>query len=201
MMRTITLTAALWLAILSLPAIAAADERNGHVQAFGGLTTGGNSSSPTFGGSVAVPLGGHVQIFGEGGRLTDLTFAPIAGLIDLTPADIRLSAYYGQAGLRVLGGSGGVRPYGEVSAGMARLHTGVSGLGTAGRIIDSALRFTDRTEPMFGVGGGVMLESGPVVFDLGYRYKRISGGDVMTQILSGGNLSVSQVRVGVGIRF
>jgi opacity protein-like surface antigen len=203
MMRKLSLTVALCLATLSLPAIASAQNGNGHIQAFGGLTTGGShASAPTFGGSIAVPLGSHVQIFGEGGKMTDLMFLPIAELIDLTPADIRLSAYYGQAGIRVLGGSGnGVRPYGEVSAGMARLHAGVSGLGTPGDIIDGALHFVDRTEPILGLGAGLMLQGGPMVVDLGYRYKRIRGGDIVTQILTGGDLGISQLRVGVGVRF
>jgi opacity protein-like surface antigen len=201
-MRQLSLTVALCLATLSLPAMAAAQNGNGHVQAFGGLTAGGRTSAPTFGGSIAVPLGSHVQIFGEGGKMTDLTFTPIAELIDLTPADIRLSAYYGQAGVRVLGGSGNaVRPYGEVSVGMARLHTGVSGLGTPGNIIDGALHLVDRTEPILGLGAGLMLQGGPVVVDLGYRYKQIRGGDMVTQILTGGDLGINQLRVGVGVRF
>ena len=196
------MTAALMVATLSLPALAAAQNGNGQVQVFGGLTTGGTTTAPTFGGSIAVPLGNHVQVFGEGGKLTDLTFAPLAQLIDLTPADVNVSAYYGQAGVRILAGSGnGVRPYGEVSAGMARLHTGVSGLGNTGTVIDAALGFTDRTEPILGVGAGLMLQGGPMVVDLGYRYKHIRGGDVVQQVLTGGDFGVSQFRVGVGVRF
>jgi hypothetical protein len=190
-------------AMLWLPAMASAQTGNGQVQVFGGLTTRSDlTTAPTFGGSIAVPLGDHVQIVGEGGKLTDLTFAPLAALLDLTPADVRLSAYYGQAGIRVLGGSGnGVRPYGEVSAGIARLHTGVSGLGTPGTIIDTALQFTDRTQPMVGAGAGLMIQGGPVVLDLGYRYTRITGGNIVQQVLAGGNPGANQFRLGLGFRF
>jgi opacity protein-like surface antigen len=162
----------------------------------------GATAAPTFGGSVAVPLGRSVQIFGEGGKLADLTFMPIDALTDLTGVDVRVSAYYGQAGVRILMGSGrAVRPYGEVSAGVARLHTGVSGLGATGALIDTALGFTDRTEPILGLGAGLMVESGPMVIDLGYRYKHISGGDVVQQALTGGDLGISQFRLGLGVRF
>jgi opacity protein-like surface antigen len=204
--RRLSRIALIGLATLVVPATALAQQGNGQVQVFGGLTARTDftslSTSPTFGGSIAVPLGDHVQIVGEGGRISDLTFAPLAALLDLTPADVRLSAYYGQAGIRVLGGSGnGVRPYGEVSAGLARLHTGVSGLGTPGTIVDAALAFTDRTQPMLGVGAGLMLQGGPVVLDLGYRYTRITGGNVVQQVLTGGNLGANQVRLGLGFRF
>lgn len=192
--------------MLWLPSMALAQQGNGQVQVFGGVTARTDltsiATSPTFGGSVALPVGEHVQIVAEGGRISDLTFAPLAALLDLTPADVRLSAYYGQAGIRVLGGSGnGVRPYGEVSAGIARLHTRVGGLGTPGTIIDAALAFTDRTQPMVGAGAGLMIQGGPVVLDLGYRYTRITGGNVVQQVLTGGNLGANQVRLGLGFRF
>jgi len=55
---------------------------------------------------------------------------------------------------------------------------------------------------MLGVGGGVLLQGGPVHVDLGYRYKRILTGSVMSSILSAGQeLQTHQVRFGVGVRF
>jgi opacity protein-like surface antigen len=172
------------------------------VQAFGGVTMSGATTAPTFGGSVAVGLGDSVQIFGEGGKLANLTTLPIDALTDLTGVNVGVSAYYGQAGVRILAGSDSrVRPYGEVSAGVARLHTGVSGLGEAGALIDTALRFTDRTEPILGLGAGLMIQSGAMVIDLGYRYKHIRGGDAVQQLLTGGDFGISQFRLGVGVRF
>lgn len=201
-MKRILIATVFSIAMLTLPALAAAQEGgNGQVQAFGGVTMSGSTTAPTFGGSVAVPLGDNVQIFGEGGRLSNLSFLPIGALTDLTGINVSVSAYYGQAGVRLLTGSGNVRPYGEVSAGVARLHTGVSGLGAVDPLVDAALAFTDRTEPILGVGAGLMVESGPMVIDLGYRYKHIRGGDLVQQALTGGDFGTSQFRLGLGVRF
>lgn len=201
-MKRILIAPILSIAMVGLPAIAAAQEGgSGQVQVFGGVTMSGSTTAPTFGGSVAVPLGNNVQIFGEGGRLSNLSFLPIGALTDLTGINVSVSAYYGQAGVRLLTGSGHVRPYGEVSAGVARLHTGVSGLGAVDPLVDAALAFTDRTEPILGVGAGLMVESGPMVIDLGYRYKHIRGGDLIQQALTGGDFGTSQFRFGLGVRF
>lgn len=69
-------------------------------------------------------------------------------------------------------------------------------------IVGSALRFFDRTEPIAGIGGGVLLHGGPVLVDLGYRYKQIFAGSSLASLLSGGtDIRSHQVRVGVGVRF
>ena len=58
------------------------------------------------------------------------------------------------------------------------------------------------TDPVLGVGGGVLLQGGPVVADIGYRYKQVVGGGSLAGLLSmGGNLAVHQVRFGIGVRF
>jgi opacity protein-like surface antigen len=55
---------------------------------------------------------------------------------------------------------------------------------------------------MLGVGGGLMLQGGPVLVDLGYRYKKIVAGDSLQTLMNGGSdFEVSQVRVGFGVRF
>ena len=56
---------------------------------------------------------------------------------------------------------------------------------------------------LLGVGGGVMLNGGPVVVDAGYRYKKIAAGNSLASALTLGNngIEVNQVRVGVGFRF
>jgi opacity protein-like surface antigen len=69
-------------------------------------------------------------------------------------------------------------------------------------VIDGALGFFDRTEPIMGVGGGVIVKGGPFVLDLGYRYKKILADSSLQSLLNGGDdFDVSQVRVGVGVRF
>jgi opacity protein-like surface antigen len=188
---------------LALPAAAFAQNGSGQIQGFGGFTLRGVNPATTFGGNVAVPLGDHVQIIGEGGRMSDLTWAPLSGLLDFAPFDARVSAFYGEAGVRVLGPSNRVvRPYAEATAGMARMHVGISGIGTrTDPILNAALSFLDSTQPILGAGAGVLVQGGPVVVDFGYRYHRIGSGNPLPTVLTGGKLDVQQVRLGVGFRF
>ena len=135
--------------------------------------------------------------------MTDLMPSMIGSLIDLTPVDLRVSAWYGEGGLRFIASPGrSIRPYVETTAGFARLSTGFNGLGSTGdAIANSALQFFGRNEPLFGAGGGVVVQGGPVVLDLGYRFKKIMAGDSLQGLLTGGDIPVHQFRVGAGVRF
>jgi opacity protein-like surface antigen len=198
-MRALTMAGALAVA-LSIPSVAHAQK--GQVQGFGGLTFGDVTSSSTFGGSLAVPLGSNLQIIGEGGRMTDVVPSLLGTIVNLTPVDLRVSAWYGEGGLRFIAPGGAVRPYVETTAGFARLTTVFAGAGsTADPIVNTGLRFLDSTEPMLGAGGGVLVQGGPLVVDLGYRYKKILASDSLQGLLTGGDFSVNQVRIGVGVRF
>jgi opacity protein-like surface antigen len=113
-----------------------------------------------------------------------------------------VSAWYGEGGLRLISSGGAVRPYVETTVGFARLRTGFTGAGsTADAIGNTALGFLARTEPLLGAGGGVVFQGGPVFLDLGYRYKKILASDSLQSILTGGDISLNQVRVGAGVRF
>jgi opacity protein-like surface antigen len=127
----------------------------------------------------------------------------LSPLLDFTPVDVRLSAFYGEGGVRLLGPSDSVvRPYAEATVGLARLKTGFTGAGARNdALINTALLFLDTTRPMLGAGGGLMIQGGPVLVDLGYRYNKITAGNAIQSVLAGGDLSVHQVRVGVGVRF
>jgi opacity protein-like surface antigen len=82
------------------------------------------------------------------------------------------------------------------------MHTSFSGAGSADPFVRTALRFFDRTEPLLGAGAGVAISGGPVTLDLGYRYKRIIASDSIESLLvAGDRIDVSQVRIGVGVRF
>jgi Outer membrane protein beta-barrel domain len=198
----------LGVAVLAWPVAARAQARNNDVQGFGGVTVGtstfGSAASPTFGGRVGVGLTDHIQLVGEAGRLADLS-SPVFDLLDFTDVGVRVSAFYGEGGVRfIVSPHGAVRPYAEATAGFARLNAGISGIGgTAGAIANTALNVLNRTQPMLGIGGGLMVQGGPVSVDLGYRYKKISGGDALSTLLSAGNdgYQVNQVRVGIGFRF
>lgn len=201
-MQRRSLVAAAVLVALAAPAGAAAQSANGHLQGFGGLTFGDVATASTFGGSLAVPLTSNVQIIGEAGQMTDLMPSLLDTALDFTPVDVRLAAWYGEGGVRILGGRSAVRPYGEATAGMARIRPRIAGFSTQADVItNTALRFLDTTKPMLGVGGGILLQGGPVILDLGYRYKKVVGGDALQSILTGGDFGFSQIRVGLGFRF
>jgi opacity protein-like surface antigen len=184
-----------------IPASAYAQEK-GQLGAFGGLTFGRTTSATTFGGNFSVPLAPNVEVVAEAGRLEDVMPSTIGTLLDFTPVDLRLSAWYGEAGVRFVGSrSSAVMPYAEATAGFARMHTGFAGAGSADPYIGTALRFFDRTEPLLGAGAGIVLRGGPLMLDLGYRYKKILASDSLQSLLSGGDISVSQARIGIGVRF
>jgi opacity protein-like surface antigen len=126
-----------------------------------------------------------------------------AGLLSaVTPYDVSVSAFYGEGGIRLLAAPGsGVNPYVEATAGVARLSPHVSGFGSSAAAISLGLGFLHSTEPILGVGGGLLLRSGPVVADVGYRYKQVAG-DLFANVLAAGqNLRAHQVRFGIGVRF
>jgi hypothetical protein len=68
-------------------------------------------------------------------------------------------------------------------------------------IVDAGLAFLNRTEPLLGVGGGVLIESGPFSLDAGYRYKKIMATGVAAALNVGNAYQVNEVRVGFGVRF
>jgi hypothetical protein len=205
-MRKVFLATAL--AVCTLPGTARAQSAHTSVQGFGGFTFGTSSVigsrvvSPTFGGAVTVDLTPNLQVIGEAGRMSDIK-APILDLLDFTPVDLRVSAWYGQGGVRfITSPHSAVRPYAEATAGFARLGTGLSAIGgRTGEVIDTGLEFLNRTEPMLGVGGGVFLQGGPLALDLGYRYRKIMAGGIASALNEGNDFQVNEVRIGVGVRF
>ena len=194
-------------ALSAFPAAAYAQSGNSQVTGFGGLTFGtssfvGTSTASTFGGSVAVGLLPNLQLVGEAGRLSDIK-PPILDLLDFTPVNLRVSAWYGEGGVRFIASPrSAVRPYAEATAGFARLSTGLSGFsGRTDAIIDTGLAFLNRTEPMLGAGGGVLVQGGPLTLDLGYRYKKIMANGVASALNAGNAYQVNQIRIGLGVRF
>jgi Outer membrane protein beta-barrel domain len=195
------------LASCALPVTASAQQLNSEVQGFGGLTVGtstfGSALSPTFGGRVGIGLTPNLQIIGEGGRLADIQ-SPLFDILDFTDIGVHVSALYGEGGIRFIASShSAVRPYGEATAGFARLHAGITGLGgRTDAIVDTALNLINSTRPMLGVGGGVLLQGGPISVDVGYRYKKIPPGNNLAAFLNAGkDYQINQVRVGIGLRF
>ena len=169
------------------------------------LTSLGESGNPVdFGGRVSFEFVPGLQAIGEFGRLGNVLPEVVALPLSFAPVDVRVSAFYGEGGLRLLAAPrSAVSPYVEGTAGVAHLRFGVSGLGSRTDVLTrAALNLIDTSDPMLGAGGGILMRAGAVHVDLGYRYKRILSNSMMSSILSvGQELQTHQVRFGVGVRF
>jgi opacity protein-like surface antigen len=163
----------------------------------------GSSLPFDFGGRVSVDLAPPVQAVGEVGRLGNILPTVTTTVLGFLPVSVRGSAFYFEGGVRFASPDKAVAPYVEATAGIARLDFGVSGFGAGtDAITRGALNLLDRTDPLAGVGGGVLFRHGPLLLDLGYRYKKIFADDLVGSLLSAGQgLESHQVRVGVGVRF
>jgi hypothetical protein len=206
MLRKLSIVAAAAV-FCAAPGVAHAQSANTSVQGFGGLTFGsssfvGTSTATTFGGSIAAGLTPNIQIIGEAGRMSDIK-PPVLDLLSFTPVDLHVRAWYGEGGVRFIASPDArVRPYAEATAGVARLSASLSGFGgRTDAVLDTALAFLNRTEPMLGAGGGVVLQGGPVSVDIGYRYKKIMATGVASAFNGGSPYQVNQVRIGLGVRF
>jgi opacity protein-like surface antigen len=194
------------LAVCLSPAAAQAQDRTASAVAFGGTSMNTFSASAAkidFGVNVAKELTPNIHAIGEFGRVGDMLPTMTSGLLSLTDYDVRVSAFYGEGGVRLLGApGGGISPYGEATFGIARLSPQVSGFGSIADAAVAGLGLFRSTDPILGIGGGFLLRGGPVVADLGYRYKQVVGGDSFANLLAvGQNLRAHQVRFGLGVRF
>ena len=208
MLQTFLVSAAV-LSVCSLATPAHAQTTNRAIQGFGGITfgtsstpyVGGTSTAPTFGGTVVAGFLPNFQVVGEFGRMSDIK-PPLFDLLGYTPVGLHVTAWYGEGGVRFISSPhSSVRPYGEATAGWARLNTDVSGFGAAAyEAIEEGLGFLNRTDPLLGVGGGVVFQTGPLAMDVGYRYKKILASGLAATV-NGGDYHVNDVRVGVGFSF
>ncbi len=203
-MRRIVPRAALAVAAMCLAAVPALAQTGNSVTGFGGLTVNASPQS-LFGGEVGIGLTRNIQIVGEVGRVSNVLPSLVNRLVALTPVSLSVSSFYGEGGVRFLTDSPHAPfvAYAEATAGFARLSTRFQGISSVDPYVNTALTFLDRTSPMLGVGGGVIVGLGRAQLDLGYRYKRIINNDRVDQVLMLGNsnISINQVRVGVGVRF
>ena len=201
-------TLSLLLALSLAPATAGAQDHGASAVVFGGTSLNSFSTSASkfdVGVNVGKELTPNIQAIGEFGRIGDMLPSLSAGLLSsFAPYDVRVSAFYGEGGVRLLAAPDhGVNPYVEATAGIARLTPHVSGFGSSADAITSlGLNFLRTTDPVLGVGGGLLLRGGPVVADVGYRYKQVVGNDSLASFLAvGQNLRTNQVRCGIGVRF
>jgi opacity protein-like surface antigen len=202
-MRTLPLAVVL-ITALCVASSASAQEPHAAVQAFGGVGVGSFTTTNTnFGGAVTGDLTPNIQLVGEVGRLGNVLPSMTQTLFGVSPVDFNVSAWYGQGGVRLTGGSSSLRPYAEASAGFARLQPHLSGIGSGlpAAIANLGLAFLNTTSPTASLGGGVMFQGGAFVADIGYRHRRVFSDTWVDALALGDSLSSNEVRVGFGVRF
>jgi opacity protein-like surface antigen len=202
-MRTLPFAAVLVAALCAAP-LASAQEAHAAVQGFGGLGVGSFTTTNTnFGGAITGDLTPNIQYVGEVGRLGNVLPSMTDTLIGLSPVDFSVSAWYGQGGVRLTGGSSLLRPYAEASAGIARMQPHLTGIasGLPSVIANAGLSFLNTTSPIASVGGGVVFQGGTFVADLGYRFRRVFSDTWVDALALGDSLTSNEVRIGIGVRF
>jgi opacity protein-like surface antigen len=203
MTRAWTLAAALGVCLL-VP-IPASAQGAGAIGGFGGVSLGSSTSpTPDLGGTLSFRLTPGVELLAEAGRVGNVVPPLADALFSATNSGIRASALYAEGGVRFkFAPASAVTPYAEATAGIARLDVSSSRLGPlANAAVSAALAFVGTTGPVAGGGGGVMINAGPLVFDVGYRYKQFFPSAPFETVLGlGQSLRSHQVRAGVGVRF
>jgi hypothetical protein len=199
------------LAVVSIVLVPARSVAQTSLDAFGSvrmdhLASLGDSGFPVdFGGRVSFDVVPAVQLFGEFGRLGNVMPPLVETGLAFTQLNLTASAFYGEGGVRLLAAPhSAVTPYVEGTAGVANLSFGARGVGsTTDALIRAALNLVDTRDPLFGVGGGLLLQGGPIRLDLGYRYKYIQPNSALSSFLGTGGqkLQSHQVRFGAGVRF
>jgi opacity protein-like surface antigen len=203
MTRAWTLAAALGVCLLS--PVSARAQGAGAIGGFGGVSIGASTSpTPDLGGTLSFRLTPGVEVLAEAGRVGNVVPPLTDALFAATNSGIRASALYAEGGVRFkFAPLSAVTPYAEATAGIARLDVSSSRLGPlAGAAVSAALAFVGTTGPVAGAGGGVLVNAGPLVFDVGYRYKQFFPPAPFEMVLGlGQSLRSHQVRAGVGVRF
>jgi len=164
----------------------------------------GVGSNLNFGGRVAFTLAPGFEAVGEVGRIGNVLPALADTTLAFSRVDLRASATYGEGGMRAfLGSRSAVRPYVEATGGFAHLNVRAAGFNaTVDDLLALGLDLTSRTSPAAGLGGGVTFQSGRLMLDAGYRYKKIFAHDFVTSLFGGGqDLTSHQVVFGAGVRF
>src|SRR5262245_15087036 len=107
-----------------LTPFAAAAQEKGTIEGFGGLSLNAvpSQSPPSIGGTATFSLTPNIQVVGEGGRIGNVLPTMANEVFSATQLDLRASALYGAGGVRLtLAPNSAVTPYGETTAGVARL--------------------------------------------------------------------------------
>lgn len=194
-------------AAANVPATATAQER-ASLEGFGGLSINGLPSAasplPSLGGTVTFSIVPGIDIVGEAGRLGNVLPTMSSAAFSAAQTGLRASALYGEAGARfVMAPTSVVTPYAEATAGVARLQLRSDQLGSmTNAAVSLAVNLVEGATPTLGAGGGILLRGGPMLFDIGYRYKQLFASDLIRLALGFGQpLHTHEARFGIGVRF
>jgi hypothetical protein len=197
--------AGLLVAAVTAPRTASA-QGNAAVGGFGGVTLNGfESHRPSVGGTMSFELTPGIQAVGEIGNIGNVLPLLSDAAFSAAQTGVRASAFYGEGGIRFVSPqrTQHVTPYAEATAGVARLSvrsTRLDALENAA--VSLGLAYAGRTAPMVGLGGGLLIRTGPVFMDFGYRYKQLFPNEAVETMLGFGQaLRTHQFRVGFGVRF
>jgi opacity protein-like surface antigen len=195
---------AVTVALSLVVASAAHAQGTGTMQGFGGYSIGAPATpASSLGGTLTLAVTPNIHVIGEAGRLGNV-LPSISSDVFGVPG-VKVSAFYGEGGIRALAGgaTSPFRPYVEGTFGAARLDissTRLNGFGNT--LLDVGTAFLDRTSPTLGAGAGVLAQAGPIVFDVGYRYKQLLDTGTLGTVLGlGQELRTHEVRAGFGFRF
>ena len=191
--------------VLLITPIAAHAQGAAAISGFGGVSlTGSGSATPDLGGNLSFELTPDVELVAEAGRVGNVLPTVADTLFSAANTGLRASAFYAEGGVRFkLAPHSRISPYAEATAGVARLDVNSSRLGPlVGGLTSAAIGLLGRNGPVAGAGGGILLGAGPVVFDVGYRYKQFFPPEPLETVLGLGQpLRSHQVRFGFGVRF
>jgi hypothetical protein len=183
-----------------------------YVDGFGGVTLG-NTTSSTFGGEFGMKFGGAFEIFGEGGRMTDVTssatedgaaaIADYLGTLGMGTASwtAKTPVNFGAAGLRYLFPAGRLEPYVAATVGMANVERdttfSLNGSDVTGSLPALGVALGEdlagrSNNLLLTVGGGVRMPFGAFLVDVGARYGRI---------FTDPGIDTFRIYAGAGIRF
>lgn len=169
---------------------ASAQEPSRWITGQAGLTTGSSSWL------VAGEAGGRVNpvlgLYGSFGRMADAAPKEIKDAAAAMGADLEMAmpTIYGVGGMKLYAPTGGIKPYGLVGLGFARITPRYIAGGTdVTSQVESVVGSTAASGRVLEFGGGVEI-AGPMLLDLGYRVMRF-----------GGSHSVSRLHAAVGVAF
>lgn len=194
--------------ILSLGSAQA--QTRGAVVGLGGVTFG-TETAAQFGGHVVGDVTDNVQVYGSLVRMQNVLPRYVQEDLDDASAlltaltgvrwdfSAKAPAVVGSGGVRLFAKTDQVRPYVLGGLGFAKVNGTIREI-DFGDITDELIAdgYLDRgdveaTKFLWEVGGGIEVPAGPLLVDVGYRFRKLTGVDE--------GFNISSLGFGLGVRF